>query len=119
MEEHGRQSMIAQGTSLQGTLTSDCPVTVAGMVDGEFTAPSLVVTESGSVHGKVLVEQLKSTWEISGEIDAGALHLSGRVRDNTSIRAKTLEVKLDSASSQGLRLVFGAATLEVGAEPAE
>lgn len=117
MEENVRQSIIARGTSLQGTLTSECPVTVSGVVDGEFTAPSLVVTDSGCVHGKVLVDELKSTGELSGEIDAGAMQLSGKVRDNTAIRAKTLEVKLDSAGSDRLRLVFGSATLEVGPEP--
>jgi len=112
-----RESVIAQGTSVKGTVSSDCPVSVSGVVDGEFTAPALMVTESGSVHGKILVEDLKSSGEISGEIDAGALQLSGRVRDNTSIRAKTLEVKLASDGSDKLQLMFGSATLEVGPPP--
>jgi cytoskeletal protein CcmA (bactofilin family) len=113
-----KESVIAQGTSVKGTVTSECPVSVSGVVDGEFTAPALVVTDTGSVSGKIRVEDLKSSGEISGEIQAGALRLSGRVRDNTSIRAKTLEVTLVSDGSDGLQLRFGSATLEVGPPPA-
>jgi len=112
-----RESVVARGTSFQGTVSSECPVTVSGVVDGELTAPALVVTDSGSVNGRITVEELKSTGEISGKIEAGTMQLSGRVRDNTSIRAKTLEVKLSSDGSEKLQLVFGNATLEVGEDP--
>ncbi len=113
-----KESTIAKGTAIKGVVSSDCPVTVSGVVDGEFTAPALVVTDSGSVNGKIRVEDLKSSGEIAGDIDAGALLLSGRVRENTAIRAKTLEVKLASGGSDKLQLVFGSATLEVGPPPA-
>lgn len=112
-----KESIVAQGASFKGTVTSEGPVTVSGVVDGELTAPVLVVTESGSVNGRIKVEELTSAGELSGEIDAGSLQLSGRVRDNTSIRARTLEVKLASDGDDPLRLVFGTATLEVGTEP--
>jgi cytoskeletal protein CcmA (bactofilin family) len=114
-----RESVVARGTSFRGTLVSECPVTVCGAVEGELTAPALVVTESGSVNGKILVDELNSTGEISGEIDAGNMQLSGRVRDNTSIRAKTLEVRLSSDGSDKLQVIFGTATLEVGPEPSD
>jgi len=117
-QKSSSESVIAQGTSIKGTVSSDCPVSVSGVVDGEFTAPALVVTESGSVHGKIRVEDLRSAGEISGEIEAGSLQLSGHVRDKTSIRAKSLEVKLASGGSDKLELRFGSATLEVGPPPA-
>lgn len=112
-----RESVIAHGTSCKGTVTSECPVTVSGIVDGELSAPALVVTESGSVNGKVKVEDLKSNGEISGEIDAGSMQLSGKVLDNTAIRAKALEVKLSSENSGKLELVFGTASVDVGPAP--
>ncbi|MBI5016119.1 MAG: polymer-forming cytoskeletal protein [Deltaproteobacteria bacterium] len=112
-----RESVVAQGTSIRGTVTSECPVTVSGAVDGELTAPALVVTDSGSVSGKVTVDELTSSGELSGTIDAGILQLSGRVCENTAIRAKSLEVKLSSAGSEKLQVVFGSATLEVGPDP--
>ncbi|MBE0617003.1 MAG: polymer-forming cytoskeletal protein [Proteobacteria bacterium] len=112
-----KESIIAQGTAVKGVVSSDCPVTVSGVADGEFTAPALVVTDSGSVNGRIKVEDLRSSGEIAGDIDVGAMQLSGRVRDNTSIRAKTLEVKLASGGSDKLHLIVGSATLEVGPPP--
>jgi cytoskeletal protein CcmA (bactofilin family) len=106
-------SVIAEGTSCQGTVTSECPVTVSGAIDGELTAPALVVTESGSVSGKVKVEDLQSDGAISGEIEAETMQLSGKVLDNTAIQAKSLEVKLSSNGSDKLQLIFGTATLDV------
>lgn len=113
-----KESIVAHGTSIKGTVSSECPVTVSGVLDGELSAPTLVVTETGSVSGKIKVEDIKSAGELSGEIDAGSLLLSGRVRDNTSIRAKTLEVKLSSSDDGKLQVVFGTAVLEVGPDPA-
>ena len=54
-----KESIVAQGTLFKGTLTSEGPVTVSGVVDGELTAPALVVTESGSVNGRIKAEDLK------------------------------------------------------------
>ena len=120
MDHNGaKESVVASGTSVQGVVTSECPVTVSGIVDGELTAPALLVTESGSVSGKVKVEELRSSGEIAGEIDAGIMQLSGTVRDKTSIRAKSLDVKLSADGSDRLQLVFGTATLEVGPNPSE
>jgi hypothetical protein len=109
-------SVIAEGTSCKGTVTSECPVTVSGAIDGELSAPALVVTESGSVNGKVKVEDLHSDGSISGEIEAETMQLSGKVLDNTAIQAKSLEVKLSSNGSDKLQLIFGMATLDVGAD---
>jgi len=120
MDHNGaKESIVASGTSVQGVVTSECPVTVSGIVDGELTAPALLVTESGSVSGKVTVEDLRSSGEIAGEIDAGTMQLSGTVRDKTSIRAKSLDVKLSADGSDKLQLVFGTATIEVGPNPSE
>ena len=82
-------------------------------VDGQVAAPSLEVTKTGSVHGKVKVEQLTSKGEISGEIDADTVELSGKVNDDTVIRAKTLEVKLENKDG-GLQVAFGNCRLAVG-----
>jgi cytoskeletal protein CcmA (bactofilin family) len=116
-EKAANQSIIAQGTSCNGTLSSECPLLVSGVVDGELNAPYLEITESGSVNGKVKVEELRSSGEISGDIEAGTMQLSGKVLDNTSIRAQALEVKLSGQASEELHLVFGSATVEVGEDP--
>ena len=114
-----KESVIAEGTSCKGVVTSDCPVTVSGMIDGELTAPAAVVTATGRLHGKIRVEQLTSEGQVAGDIEAHTLKLSGQVNDKTRIRAQSLEVKLDSSGSNQLQVSFGAATLEVGAEPSD
>jgi cytoskeletal protein CcmA (bactofilin family) len=50
----------------------------SAVIEGEVSAPSLTVTQIGSVHGQVKVAQLKSQGEISGEIDADSVEHSGR-----------------------------------------
>jgi cytoskeletal protein CcmA (bactofilin family) len=112
-----KESVIAEGTSCKGVVTSDCPLTVSGAIDGELTAPAAVVTATGRLHGKIRVEQLASEGQVAGDIEAHTLKLSGQVNDQTRIRAQSLEVKLDSSGSDRLQVSFGAATLEVGPDP--
>ena len=109
-----KETIIAEGTVMKGSITSDCPVTVSGKVDGDLSAPSLNITNSGSVHGQVLVEKLVSNGEISGEIEAQEVNLAGTVKDKTSIKAKTLEVRLDAKDPERLNVTFGDCSLEVG-----
>jgi cytoskeletal protein CcmA (bactofilin family) len=112
----GRKTLVEEGTEFTGDLTSKCPVVVSGKIDGKLSAPSLTVSTSGAVHGKVKVADIRSEGELSGEFEADNVSLSGRVNNNTVIRAKSLEVKL--APEKGKPLVtFGDCVLEVGDEP--
>jgi hypothetical protein len=67
------------------------------------------------VHGKVKVGEIRSQGELAGEFDADVVQLSGTIKDNTVIRAKSLEVKLASANSK-MQVIFGECELEVGGE---
>jgi cytoskeletal protein CcmA (bactofilin family) len=112
----GRKTLVEEGTEFTGDLTSKCHVVVSGKVDGKLSAPSLTVSTSGAVHGKVKVADIRSEGELSGEFEAENVALSGRVNNNTVIRSKSLEVKL--APEKGKPLVtFGDCVLEVGDEP--
>jgi cytoskeletal protein CcmA (bactofilin family) len=118
MSDNVKRTVIEEGSELTGTLKSKCDVIVSGRVNGEIQAPSLAVTQGGAVDGKIKVTDLRSQGEISGQIDAETIELSGRVNDQTIIRANMLEVKLNSPDSQKLQVVFGNCELEVGKEPA-
>ena len=59
------------------------------------------------------VDELRSQGELSGDVDADVVQLSGSVKDNTVIRAKSLEVKLSPPTGK-LQVVFGDCTLDVG-----
>ena len=109
-----KKTLVDEGTEFHGTMSSKCPVVVRGAIDGELNAPSLRVTESGSVSGKVKVGELTSEGSLSGEFDADTVRLSGVVKDATVIRARTLEVSLGAPDAEKMKVVFGEATLEVG-----
>ena len=100
-----KRTIVEEGTNLQGTLESACPILVNGRIDGDLRAPSIVVSATGAVQGVVQVGKIQSSGELCGQFDAEHVELTGAVKDNTVIRAKTLEVKL--ASKQGkMQVVF-------------
>ncbi len=113
-----RHTVVEEGTEFKGTLSSTCPIDVRGRIEGDLATPALTVSASGAVHGKAKVGAVRSEGELSGEFDADSVELAGTVRDNTVIRARSLEVKL--ASSKGkLQVMFGECELMVGDEPTE
>lgn len=113
-----KHTVVEEGSSFKGTLTSSCPIHVHGRIEGDLETPSLTVSATGVVHGKVKVGMVRSQGELAGEFDADSVELAGTVRDNTVIRARSLEVKL--ASTRGkLQVIFGECELAVGDEPTE
>ena len=110
-----RKTLVEEGTQFKGSLSSNCPIEVKGRIEGDVTAPALSVALGGAVHGKVKVGEIRSQGELAGEFDADVVVLSGTIKDNTVIRAKSLEVKLASANSK-MQVIFGECELEVGSE---
>lgn len=108
-----KQTLVEEGTKFKGSLSSSCPIVVRGRIEGDVEAPSLNVSGSGAVHGKVKVGEMRSQGELSGEFDADVVQLSGSVKDNTVIRAKSLEVKLTPPSGK-MQVIFGEVQLDVG-----
>lgn len=111
-----KQTLIEDGTQFEGTIVSSCHILVKGQVQGKLDAPSLTVANTGVVRGKVRVTDLVSSGEIEGELEADSMQLSGRVQDNTVIRAKNLDVKL-STENTNMQVVFGSVKLTVGDDP--
>ena len=110
-----RKTTVEEGTHFKGAISSSCPIEVKGRIEGDVTAPALSVSAGGAVHGRVKVGEIRSQGELAGEFDADTVQLSGTVRDNTVIRAKSLEVKLSPAEGK-MQVVFGECSLEVGAD---
>ncbi|WP_394843751.1 polymer-forming cytoskeletal protein [Pendulispora brunnea] len=108
-----KQTLVEEGTTFKGSLTSNCPIVVKGRIEGDVAAPSLNVSTSGSVSGSVKVTDLRSAGELSGDFESETVQLSGVVKDNTRLRAKSLEVRL-AAPSGKMQVVFGECTLDVG-----
>jgi cytoskeletal protein CcmA (bactofilin family) len=112
----GKHTLVEEGTEFKGTMSSSCPIVVMGKVEGDVTGPVIHVTPSGVVSGVVKVKQLRSDGELAGEVEADTVEISGRVRDRTVIRARSLEVSL-SVNKGGMQVVFGECELAVGDEP--
>jgi len=110
----GKHTLVEEGTELSGTIKSSVPIVVMGKIEGEVTGPEIQVSANGTVAGNVRVQRLHSEGEIAGTIEAEAVKISGRVRNKTVIRAKSLEV---TVASQGMEVVFGDCELQVGDEP--
>jgi cytoskeletal protein CcmA (bactofilin family) len=110
-----KTTILEEGTEIEGSVRSKCPITVSGLLKGDVSTPTLTVTETGVVQGKVKVAQLKSQGALAGEIDADSVELSGSISDNTIIRANTLEVKLNQGKGANkLQVSFGNCELQVG-----
>jgi len=116
-EASGRQTTVEEGTQFKGTLQSNCPVMVRGIVEGDLSAPSVIVSTSGAVTGNVKADCIRSEGVLAGHVDALDVYLSGSVRSDTVIRAKTLEVKLQRAGDERLQVTFGECILDVGEDP--
>lgn len=116
MADNTKRTLVEEGTNFKGSLTSSCPVLVKGSIEGDLATPSLTIAPSGSVSGKVKSDELTSEGEISGEFDVEKVRLSGVVKDNTIIKAQSLEVKL-TASGGKMQVVFGECQLDVGDAP--
>ena len=111
-----KQTLIEDGTEFKGTMSSNCPTIVMGKIEGDVSGPSIQISTSGTVAGTVKVKELRSEGELAGNVDAEVIHLSGRVRDSTVIRASSLEV-VASRSDGAMEVVFGECELAVGDEP--
>lgn len=111
-----KRTLVEEGTTFKGSLSSTCPILVKGSIQGDLEAPSLTVASTGTVSGKVKAGELRSEGELSGEFDVDKVVLSGAVKDNTVIRAKALEVKLAVTGSK-MQVVFGEVQLDVGEAP--
>jgi cytoskeletal protein CcmA (bactofilin family) len=113
-----RTTFIEEGSSFKGEFSSDCPIVVKGRIEGNITGPSLTVSATGAVAGMVKVGVIECEGELAGQFEADVVKLSGRVRDNTVIRAKSLEVKLTPEKGM-LQVVFGECNLDVGDMPSK
>ena len=112
----GKHTLVEEGTELKGSITSNCPIVVMGKVEGEVAGPVIHVSATGIVAGNVKVKELRSEGEVAGEVEAEVVRISGKVRDKTVIRARSLEVSL-STTKGGMQVVFGECELAVGDEP--
>ena len=118
MSNTPKQTIITEGMEFEGTVKSKCAITLGGAIKGVISAPSLTVQKSGTVDGRIEVDDLTSEGEISGQIKAKTVCLAGRIADKTVIRAETLAISLDKPG-EAPGLTFGNCELYVGDKAAK
>ena len=79
-----------------------------GTVEGDVEGPSVTVSATGAISGKIATGSLKSDGKIAGDFEVDTAQLAGSVANNTVIRATSLDVKL-SVPTGKLQLTFGPA----------
>jgi cytoskeletal protein CcmA (bactofilin family) len=103
-----KRTLVEEGTKFKGSLTSTCAIVVQGSVEGDVEGPSVTVSATGAVSGKIAAGALTSAGRIAGDFDVDTARVEGSVESNTVIRANSLDVKLTAASGK-LQLTFGQA----------
>jgi cytoskeletal protein CcmA (bactofilin family) len=99
-----KKTIIEEGTEFKGSLSASCPILARGRIEGDVSGPALEVTDTGVVSGQVKVTELRSRGELAGRFEADEVMLSGRVRDDTVIVAKALEVTPARAGAVAVEL---------------
>jgi cytoskeletal protein CcmA (bactofilin family) len=110
-----KTTLVHEGTEIKGNVASTCPILVMGRIEGEISGPSMDVAESGKVSGRIKVTELCCRGEIAGQFEAESVKLSGRVHDQTLIRAQSLEVLSSDGGAHAV--LFGECELSIGEEP--
>jgi cytoskeletal protein CcmA (bactofilin family) len=117
-----RGNVIDEGSTFKGVISGNSTVTIRGTLEGEVEGPALEVEQGGVLVGKAKVTELRSRGELAGQFEANDVELSGKVRDDTIIRAANLLVAATvGAGSDGAepQAVFGGCQLEVGEVPSK
>jgi cytoskeletal protein CcmA (bactofilin family) len=114
-----RGNVIDEGSTFKGVISGNSTVTIRGVLEGEVEGPALEVEQGGVLIGKAKVTELRSRGELAGSFDASDVELSGKVRDDTVIRAAALLVSASLGDGGEPQAVFGGCQLEVGEVPSK
>jgi cytoskeletal protein CcmA (bactofilin family) len=95
-----KRTIVEEGTELKGSITSTCPIVVQGSIDGEVAGPSVEVSATGTIAGKITTGTLNSKGRIAGELDVDVAQLSGTVANKTVVRAATLDLKISNPNGK-------------------
>jgi cytoskeletal protein CcmA (bactofilin family) len=116
-EVGGTETVIANGTTVRGTIQGRNSVRVAGMLEGEIRIDGLVwIDKQGDVHGTVNARDMIIEGQMRGDIDSSErieVRASGRVIGNIRCNKLALaegcffqgEIKMPGEESQPLTFV--------------
>jgi len=86
-------SIIGQDMTVVGDLTFKSKIQIDGMIQGNLTGTSLVVSETGRLIGNVLTESLVCYGQIDGDLTVGKLFLKKTGVINGRVETSELSVE--------------------------
>jgi len=94
-----KPSIISEGFTFEGTITSDGILNIAGTVRGKITAKSVLIDASGQVDGELNSEQLVIKGQLNGEVNCDDLNIGPLARVDGSISYKYIHIQRGSKVS--------------------
>ena len=94
-----KPSIISEGFTFEGTITSDGVLNIAGTVRGKVTAKSVLIDASGQVEGELNSEQLVIKGQLKGEVNCDDLNIGPLARVDGTISYKYIHIQRGSKVS--------------------
>jgi cytoskeletal protein CcmA (bactofilin family) len=88
-----KPSIISEGFTFEGTITSDCVLNIAGTVRGKITAKSVLIDSSGQVDGELNSEQLVIKGQLKGDVNCDDLNVGPLARVDGNISYKYIHIQ--------------------------
>jgi cytoskeletal protein CcmA (bactofilin family) len=88
-----KPSIISEGFTFEGTITSDGVLNIAGTVRGKITAKSVLIDASGQVDGELNSEQLVIKGQLKGEVNCDDLNVGPLARVDGNISYKYIHIQ--------------------------
>ena len=86
-------TVISNGSSIEGRITSPNTISVSGLVKGELNASDIVIEKEGSVYGSIFAEHLIIIGNFEGEVSANKITIAstGSVKGDLSYSRVTID----------------------------
>ena len=88
-----KPSIISEGFTFEGTITSDGVINIAGTVRGKITAKSVLIDSSGQVDGELNSEQLVIKGQLKGDVNCEDLNVGPLARVDGNISYKYIHIQ--------------------------
>jgi cytoskeletal protein CcmA (bactofilin family) len=88
-----KPSIISEGFTFEGVITSDGVLNIAGTVRGKITAKSVLIDASGQVDGELNSEQLVIKGQLKGEVNCEDLNVGPLAHVDGTISYKYIHIQ--------------------------
>jgi len=88
-----KPSIISEGFTFEGTITSDGVLNIAGVVRGTITAKSVLIDSTGQVDGELNTESLVIKGDVKGDVNCDDLNVGPLAHVSGNINYKYIHIQ--------------------------